>query len=473
MEKIENILIVDDDKILCEHLKSGLSDVEYEVTAVCAAGDAIDAVKKKKFNLVLMDLVLPDIQGSALMRTLSNYSPDTNFIVFTGFATVSSAIEALKIGAYDYILKPFDIDHLKLVIKRGLEKQRLTVKNTELIERLEKEKVKLEIVMDAYNKISSIFRLEELADFVTGKALQIAEAEKSSLMVMDEETDELVFRGGHGIDREKLHALRVKLGDMVSGWVAQEGRALLVKDIDSDPRLQMPRKHGSYRTKSFISLPLKTDHHVVGVMNVTDKLASARIFTDDDLKYLQLLAHQTVIQIENIRLCEKLASMAVTDALTGVFNHRYFQEQLAHEMMRARRYGGGLSLIIFDIDSFKIYNDYFGHVEGDRVLKEVADVARRSTRKVDMVCRYGGDEFVIILPSTGLQGAQAVAEKIRAWVEKLDIALKENDRNLKVTISGGVAVFTGEKEREELITAADKMLYKAKNGGGNKICSVE
>lgn len=470
MEKRENILIVDDDKILGEHLRAGLCDEEFGVVAVSRASDAIDAVKKTRFNLVLMDLVMPDITGSALMRTLSNYSPETCFVVFTGFATVSSAIEALKIGAYDYVLKPFDIDHLKLVIRRGLEKQRLLVKNTELIDRLEKEKVKLEIIMDAYNKISSIFRLEELADFVTSKALQIAEAEKSSLLVLDEKTHELVLKSAQGADKEKMQSLRVKLGEMVSGWVAQEGQALVVSDIDSDSRLQLVNHRGKYKTKSFISLPLKTDHHVVGVMNVTDKFARSSVFTGEDLKYLQLLAHQTVIQIENIRLCEKLASMAVTDSLTGVSNHRFFQEQLANEIMRSRRYGTSLSLLIFDIDSFKNYNDRYGHLEGDRVLKLVSDVTRRSIRKVDMLCRYGGDEFVVILPSTKVQGAAAVAEKIREWVQKLDITTREKNKMIRVTISGGVAGYVEGMTREEFLGAADKLLYKAKTEGGNMIC---
>jgi diguanylate cyclase (GGDEF)-like protein len=472
MEKIENILIVDDDKILCEHLKAGLDDTEYGVTAVSRASDAIDAIKKKKFNLVLMDLVLPDIQGSALMRTMSNHSPETSFIVFTGFATISSAIEALKIGAYDYIMKPFDIDHLKLVIKRGLEKQRLTVKNRELIERLEKEKVKLEIILDAYNKIGSIFNLDELSDFVTARAMQIVEAERSSLLVLDEKTGELVLTGGHGIGREKLRILRVRLGEMISGWVAMEGQALLVKDVDTDPRVKRSQK-ASYKTRSFISLPLKSDKHVLGVINVTDKIAAAHVFTDDDLKYLQLLAHQTVTQIENIRLCERLSSLAVTDSLTGVFNHRYFQEQLNHEMLRSRRYGEKLSLIIFDIDAFKSYNDKYGHLEGDMVLKQVAETAVRCTRKVDMVCRYGGDEFIVLLPSTGPAGAKAVAEKIRASIEGIEIMLKGNKRFIKVTISGGVAAYKEGMDRDELLNAADRLMYKAKSAGGNSVCGPD
>ena len=468
MENKEWILIVDDDRILCEHLKSGLAGEGYEIFTVNRAQDAIEAVKKQTFNLVLMDLVLPDIHGGVLMRTLSNYCPQTSFIVSTGFATISSAIEALKIGAYDYITKPFDIDHLKLVIKRGLEKQQLTVSNRVLIERLEKEKVKLEVIMDAYNKIGGIYDLEALADFVTSRALLIAEAERSSLMVVDEKTQELVLKGAKGMEKDKLATLKIKVGEFISGWVAKQGEALLVRDIDDDPRFKFATKN-KYKTKSFISLPLKTENHVVGVMNVTDKFSTMKVFTEEDLRYLQLLAHQTVIQIENIRLCEKLASLAVTDALTGLYNHRFFQEQLSQDIQRADRYGHQLSLIIFDIDNFKSYNDHFGHLEGDQVLKRVSAAAKKCVRKVDMVCRYGGDEFVIILPATNVYGAVFVAEKIRESVDLMKLVVKEKGLEIKVTISGGVAAYSEGMKKEDLVAGADRRLYHAKTDGGNRI----
>ncbi len=415
----ESIIIVDDDKILAEHLKAGLADEDYGAVVVSSGAAAVEAFKKQPFSLAILDLSLPDIQGIDLMRTLVKKSPETSFIIFTGYATISSAIEALKVGAYDYLIKPFDIDHLKLVIRRGLEKQHLLVNNKQLLERLEKEKFKLEIIMEAYNKIGGIYRLDDLADFVSDQAMKISEAEKASLMLVDESSGDLVLRGNKVPGKEKL-SLRMKVGELIAGWVAQEGEALLVRDIESDPRLRMAVKPERYKTKSFISLPLKVDSQVIGVMNVADKLAGLHIFNEDDLRYLMLIGHQTVTQIENIRLCEKLSSMAVTDVLTDLFNHRYFQEQLSVELLRAQRYKHDISLMMFDVDHFKTYNDRYGHLEGDRVLKQVAAVIRENVRQVDIICRYGGDEFVVILPFTGSRGAKFVAEKIRRSVEERD-----------------------------------------------------
>jgi diguanylate cyclase (GGDEF)-like protein len=462
------VMVVEDDKILCQHLKAGLSEERYQVVTVGKGSDAVEQIKQSFFHVIVVDLNLPDIQGLELIRSISHKYPEVCFIISTGYATVSSAIEALKVGAYDYIIKPYDIEHLKLVIRRGLEKQALVFRNRELLERLEKEKLKLEIIMDAYTKMSAVYRLEELADFIADRAIQIVEAEKSSLLFLDEATNELVLKGSRGISKEKV-SWRVKVGDLISGWVAREGEALLVSDIDSDPRFKVFSKGGQYKTKSFISLPLKIDTQVIGVMNVTDKLSEMKIFTETDLRYLSLLAHQTVAQIENIRLCETLGSLAITDSLTGVFNHRYFQEQLTVEIMRAERYKHPVSLMIIDIDFFKSYNDQFGHLEGDRVLKHIAWVIKENVRQVDIICRYGGDEFVVILPYTDIKGAAAAADKIRRSVGKLELVGKNVRKEVHLSISGGLTTYHQGMKKDEMIARADQALYEAKESGKNKI----
>lgn len=463
----ERILVVDDDRVLAEHLRAGLSREGYEVVAVNSGTLAVEAVKKAYFHVVIVDLMLPDIQGIEVMRLVSKKYDNVCFILSSGFATVSSAIEALKVGAYDYIIKPFDLEHLKLVVRRGIEKQGLEKSNRELLERVEKEKRKLEIIMDAYTRMSGIYRLDDLADFVTEKAVEIVEAERSSLMMVDDATNELVLKGSRGLNKDKV-SWRVRIGETVSGWVAKEGQALLVKDIESDERLQMFSRKGSYKSKSFISLPLKIDVHVIGVINVTDKLSRTEIFTEADMRYLSLLAHQTVAQIENIKLCETLGSLAVTDSLTTVFNHRYFQEQITVEIMRSQRYKHPLAVMMFDVDNFKTYNDGYGHLEGDRILKHVAWVMRENLRQVDILCRYGGDEFVVILPFTESRGAQIVAEKIRRAVERMELLVDEKTRKrIPVTVSCGVASFEHNTGKNELLSAVDGALYQAKKDGRN------
>ncbi|MFH1338910.1 MAG: diguanylate cyclase [Candidatus Omnitrophota bacterium] len=465
MEKKERILIVDDDRIIGHNLKLILEEEGYEVVVADKGFAAIEEIKKQPFNVVLLDLILPDIGGIELLRMFGKKFFDTCFIISTGFASLSSAIEALKAGAYDYLIKPYDGDHVKLVIKRGIERQRLSINYKELIERLEKDRRKMEVVLEAYKTISSIFELDELADFVTARAIEIVEAEKSSLMVIDEDSGQLVVRGLKGSKKNKA-VWRKDLGEMVAGWVAKQGEILLVKDIDADPRLRHYAKQKRYKTGSFISMPLKADGRIIGVINVADKFADTKIFTEEDLRYLSLLAHQTVAQIENIRLCEKLASLAITDALTGLFNHRYFQEELNLEIARAKRYKRTLSLIMLDIDSFKEYNDTYGHLEGNNVLKEFARIMQDNIRQIDKPSRYGGEEFMIILPEADIEEARVVAERVRKKAERMRI-------DLGVTISAGVAAYREGMSKEELISRADQALYKAKSEGKNKVCLFE
>ncbi|MBU0548883.1 MAG: sensor domain-containing diguanylate cyclase, partial [Candidatus Omnitrophica bacterium] len=362
------------------------------------------------------------------------------------------------------------------------------LENRELIERLQKRRQKLEIILKAYNYLSGIFNLDLLADIVTEKAIQLVEAEKSSLMVLEESSGDLVVRGQKGLKQPEL-PWRMKIGELIAGWVAQEGEALLVEDIYSDSRFKFSSKNREYKTKSFISLPLRVDSRIIGVMNVADKLKGVKIFTQEDLEYLKLLAHQTVAQIANIMLCDKLSSLAVTDALTNIFNHRYFQERIEIEIVRAERYKRTLSLLMFDIDFFKIYNDRYGHLEGDRALKEVARIMKEKLRQVDIICRYGGEEFTVILPEIDLKGAMLVAEKIRKAVESESKGIFDKDvkavteevrravhedkvskKALGVTISAGVAIYKEGLSKDALISQADKALYNAKEKGRNRTC---
>lgn len=170
---------------------------------------------------------------------------------------------------------------------------------------------------------------------------------------------------------------------------------------------------------------------------------------------------------------QKLMEMAITDGLTGVFNRRYFQERLAEEVNRFKRYHGSLSVIILDIDHFKKINDTYGHLFGDEVLKKLGAILKAETRKCDLVARYGGEEFVLLLPSTDLKGATRLAERLRQKVEETEFSC--GNQKVKVTISLGVASMSSpsEKTEKELLSVADKALYYSKHKGRNRVTAVK
>ena len=188
----------------------------------------------------------------------------------------------------------------------------------------------------------------------------------------------------------------------------------------------------------------------------------------EDMQFLETLGASMITIINNFQLYEKQKELATIDGMTGLYNHRFFQEALSREVSRADRYQKPVSLVYMDIDHFKIFNDTYGHQVGDEVLKLVARTIRRNLRDSDVPCRYGGEELVAILPETDLKGAAAAGEKIRKAIEALNLPV--DGRLVKITVSAGVASFNlNADSKQGLIEAADAALYEAKQGGRNQV----
>jgi diguanylate cyclase (GGDEF)-like protein len=195
-------------------------------------------------------------------------------------------------------------------------------------------------------------------------------------------------------------------------------------------------------------------------------------FSDDEREVLRYLIGQTAISIENIGLHERVAEQAVTDELTGIGNYRHFSEWIEREFARVARFGGELSLILIDIDDFKVINDTHGHQQGDRVLEEVGRVLRLESRGADEAARYGGEEFVLALPETGPESALEVAERVRRRIEALTIPAVAGGNPIRITVSLGIATVPDDgTDTTSLMAAADAALYRAKAGGKNRVFS--
>jgi diguanylate cyclase (GGDEF)-like protein len=207
---------------------------------------------------------------------------------------------------------------------------------------------------------------------------------------------------------------------------------------------------------------------VVGIVSVARQ---DEPFTAGERELFSYLTNQAAVSVENVDLHETVTRQAVTDELTGLFNHRRFQEVMTAEVERARRYNHELGLIMLDIDNFKQVNDTYGHLQGDMVLREVARVLRQSSRDVDEPARYGGEEMAVALPQTDLEGAYQFAERVRRRIEALELPLPDgHDGVLRVTASFGAASLagTGNADKDALVAAADAALYKAKRSGKNR-----
>jgi len=223
-------------------------------------------------------------------------------------------------------------------------------------------------------------------------------------------------------------------------------------------------------SNELVLIPLKAKDRVNGII-VADNFITNDPITKDDLRMLTMLANQAGLAIENSQLYEKTVDRAHSDYLTNLWNHGYFQYLLQTELEKTKATKGTLSLITIDIDDFKIYNDTLGHQAGDKILRDLAQLLRNQSRKIDLVCRYGGEEFTIILPQTDKKEAYMIAERIRMDIQKYPFLNEDNFPNKMLTVSLGISTFPEDGLLPaELIASSDNSLYQAKNKGKNNTC---
>lgn len=317
--------------------------------------------------------------------------------------------------------------------------------------------------------LSSSLELETFCKVILEKITELLGSEKASLMIYNETTGELLIKAGKGIDEEILKHLKIKAGEGIAGMVFKEGKPLLVRDITRE--LKKERSSG-YKSNSFISVPLKSGTKTLGVLNFADKI-SKEPFNEEDLELLLSLVPYIAVAIEKIRFyldSEHYRQLSIVDHLTGLADRRYFEDRLSQEIKRAKRYNHSLSLLLADIDDFKIINDSKGHLTGDEVLKMIGQLFKSNLRDVDIVARYGGEEFTVILPETSKEKAVEVAERIRRTIENFSPLQAFGIPFTRITLSFGVASYPDDAENlRALIANVDKALYLAKSEGKNKV----
>ena len=337
--------------------------------------------------------------------------------------------------------------------------------------RLDQKIQRLSTLVRLVDDLSIEQNYRNLLQTVLDQSTELLLAEQGSIMLVEKETNQLLVEASKGAAHEQDRQVRVPRGVGISGQVAASGNPILVEDIEHDPRIGRKNKD-RYKSRSFVSVPLKIGQQVVGVMNFNDKRTGEQ-FDDVDLSLAETCASHAAVVLDRKQIYEqtaKLTRQATIDDLTGLFNRASILGRLREEMARSERHGKLMSIVLLDIDGFKTINDRSGHAGGDLVLRRLAEVMTSAVRTIDIVGRYGGDEFLIILPETDTYFAAHMSERVLRDIETAHIFGEDNGGGNKVTVSMGIATFPSHgTSAEVLVEHADEALYRAKSGGKNRV----
>jgi diguanylate cyclase (GGDEF)-like protein len=315
--------------------------------------------------------------------------------------------------------------------------------------------------LDIQHMINTAYDTDVTLDLVILKQRELLKCHSYAVLLA--ENNVLRVRVASGLPNES-RTVRLGVNEEDHGWAAGDGRPLIIADTSGvDTRFA----EIDPAARSILAVPLHSVERLVGLLFFGSREADG--FSPESIDRAEEFANRIVFPIQRALLEEELRRLAFTDAQTSLFNHRHFQTLLDEEIRRAQRYGRPLSIIFLDLDSFKAFNDTYGHPAGDTLLREVSGVLRANLRAVDMAARYGGEEFVVILPETAGEQAAVLAERLREAVEQMEVCVEEG-RVPHVTVSVGVASFPANAQtKSELIEAADKAQYEAKTSGKNRV----
>ncbi len=431
------VLVCDDEDSIRTVVSMALKEDGWNVEVAENGKKGFEMLCERPFHIVLSDIQMPEMSGIELLEAGKKKFPLTEFIIMTSNATLETAVKAIKAGAYDYMMKPFeDISVVPNKMLQVAERIFLRQQNNELLKRLQRASGELKLLLDSTRQLNGILDLDIFRNSVL-----------SSLPALFQDPS--------------VRAVWLVKGD--SGWApnAMIPDEKAFEGLNEIKNLEDIVKH----YQSYRNLRVVNFSHEGEV-----KEAVAFEVLSDSL--VEIFVEEVMTCFHKVQLHQDIVAMANRDGLTKLHNHRYFQERLRQEASQVERQNGQLSLILMDVDYFKSYNDQHGHPAGDKLLKQLSIILddAHGKRPSDVVARYGGEEFVMLLPFTPYEGAMIKAERIRAAVEAFEFDQAAQQPLGHVTLSIGVATFPEDaKDPSSLIEAADKALYEAKHSGRNRV----
>ncbi|HUU12659.1 MAG TPA: diguanylate cyclase [Terriglobia bacterium] len=341
--------------------------------------------------------------------------------------------------------------------------------NKEEIVELKRQIERLSLFHEVGKALASTLDLQKILQTVMEKISDFLQPDTWSLLMLDEATQELYFEIAIGAGAHKLKDVRLKLGEGIAGWVAQHGDPVLIEDVKRDPRFSRRFDELTQMdTRSVVCVPIRGREKILGVIELVNCLGRES-FRREDIPILKSLADYAAIALENARYVQRIHELTITDDCTALYNARHLNFVLDAEIYRSTRYNYEFSVIFLDLDHFKQINDTRGHLVGSKLLWMIGDIIKGHLRLIDYAFRYGGDEFVVLLPQTAKKNSLMVVRRLKDLLNS-KVFFTDEGLNIKVTASFGVASFPNDgRTRKELLRMADEAMYLVKNTTRNGI----
>lgn len=434
------ILVVEDELFFRRLYTELLSEDGYRVEAVESGEQALQRLHRGGVDIVLADLVLPGISGLEVLRFCRNLNFPPDVVLVTGHASMETAIQALKHGARDYLIKPFNPEELRHLLRICLEQRRLLDENALL-------QSQIRLYQKGQN-LASQLEIRQLLPQAINVLLQELGGGRGFAYLTDHSKNHQLF-GLTDLDENTAQSTIEAIHDHVPQALAIN--LLLPPDLPNLPLASMQQVY---------LLPLLCEKERKGAIVLINPEGSP--FTSTPNENLLFLSEQTGLGFENAFRFQGARELIYTDDLTGLYNHRYMKQILEQEVLRAERYNLQFSVVFIDLDHFKEINDTHGHLAGSKALREVAMLLRKCVREVDLLFRYGGDEFTALLVETDRHGAAIVSERFRRSIERHTF-LAEDGLCARLTATVGYATCPeNAADQKGILDWADRAMYDGK-----------
>jgi two-component system, cell cycle response regulator len=466
------VLIVDDEKTVCELLARSL-DGRYQVMTSLTGTQACSLLERNDFDVVVSDLRLPDISGIDVLSCAKSKDPYTEVLLITGYASLESAAVAINLGAISYIEKPLSIVDFQVQIEKAVASRLFHLKSISLMRRSDdlapEFKDHLFDITALYyftRKLTLSLEISEIMRITLEEALRRSQALVCAIGVGIRGFRELYVMSSSGeVPKETVKTL------FLSHW--KQAFPLIDRSAFETDAISCTIFKGKQGQTPELD---KVQAQVVPMMVTGTTIGSMAVFLKEGTTlesggqhFLYIISSIVSSLIEHGYTVLQARQLAKTDGLTGIANHRSFQEALDREIARANRRASLFSLIFFDLDDFKKINDTYGHLVGDAILKDLVIRVMENIRTVDVFARYGGEEFALVLPETDRVGAEVLAHRIRNAINGKPFEYASH--TIFYTVSMGITVYSANQpiKKDLLIDQADAAMYAAKRAGKNRI----